>query len=243
MWLKRVGGLRGGARVSVTDRERYGGMLIGMGRGVERESPKVADVLLEAGAIVRRDGASPALLRSAYWRVRAIANRDGWGRFACAWHGFARMECISADVLHDIAAGCCDNANRRWYDVQTVIIRLCDNLAIPHDLFCDLDGRFGGEGSSLPELGACNPRYANEIARKLILDRPEGFSGEHDVPRRILDGVTCGVVTDEEVLAFLCEPREWSTEYAGEPEYAESEGAWSEWTTDDARKLRERLGR
>ena len=53
----------------------------------------------------------------------------------------------------------------------------------------------------------------------------------------------CGAVTDEEVLTFLCEPREWSTEYAGEPEYAESEDAWSEWTTDDARKLRERLGR
>ena len=146
-------------------------------------------------------------------------------------------------MLRDIAAGCCDNANRRWYGVKTVIISLCDNLAIPHDLFCDLDGRFGGEGSSLPELGACNPRYANEIARKLILNRPEGFSGEHDVPRRILDGVTCGAVTDEEVLAFLCEPREWWTEYAGEPEYAKSEGAWSEWTTDDARKLRERLGR
>lgn len=241
MRLECVGGLRGGARVSVTDREGYGGMLIGMGFGVECESPKVADVLLEAGAIVGRDGASPALLRSAYWRVRAIADRDGWGRFACVWHGFARMECISADVLHDIAAGCCDNANRRWYDVQTVIIRLCDNLAIPHGLFCDLDGRFGGEGSSLPELGACNPRYANEIARKLILDRPEGFSDAHDVPHHILDGVTCGAVTDEDVLAFLCEPREWSTEYAGEPEYAG--GSRSEWTNDDARRLRERLGR
>lgn len=99
----------------------------------------------------------------------------------------------------------------------------------------------GGDGSSLPELGACNPRYANEIARKLILNRPEGFSDAHDVPHHILEGVFCGAVTDEEVLAFLCEPREWSTEYAGEPEYAG--GSWSEWTTDDARKLRERLGR
>lgn len=241
MRLERVGGLKGGARVSVIDRERYSGMLIEMGFGVDRESPKAAYVLLEAGAIVKRDGASPALLRSAYWLVRALADRDRWVRFACVWQGFARMECISADVLHDIAAGCCDNANRRWYDVQTVIIRLCDNLAIPHDLFCDLDGRFGGEGSNLPELGACNPRYANEIARKLILDRPEGFSDAHDVPHHILDGVICGAVTDEEVLAFLCEPREWSTEYAGEPEYAE--GASSEWTKANARKLRERLGR
>lgn len=241
MRLECVVGLKGGARVPVIDRERYGGMLIGMGRGVERESPKAADVLLEAGAIVKRDDASPALLRSAYWRVSAIANRDGWGRFACAWHGFARMECISADVLRDIAAGCCDNAKRWRYDVQTVIISLCDNPAIPHDLFCDLDGRFGGEGSSLPELGACNPRYANKIARKLILDRPEGFSDAHDVPHHILDGVICGAVTDEEVLAFLCEPREWSTEYAGEPEYAGC--AWSEWKESDARKLRGRLGR
>ena len=87
MRLECVVGLKGGARVPVIDRERYGGMLIGMGRGVERESPKVADVLLGAGAIVRRDGASPALLRSAYWRVRAIANRDGWGAFCVrvAW--------------------------------------------------------------------------------------------------------------------------------------------------------------
>lgn len=193
--------------------------------------------------VVKRfvDGGSMAgLTRRAYWHVRAIANRDGWARFTSAWSGFARMEHVSADVLRDIADGCCDNANRRWYGVKTVIIRLCDNPAIPHDLFCDLDGRFGGEGSSLPELGACNPRYANEIARKLILDRPEGFSDAHDVPRHILDGVICGAVTDEEVLTFLCEPREWSTEYAGEPEYAE--GASSEWTKSDARKLRERLG-
>ena len=93
----------------------------------------------------------------------------------------------------------------------------------------------------MPELGACNPRYANEIARKLILDRQEGFSDAHDVPHHILDGVTCGAVTDEEVLTFLCEPREWSAEYAGEPEYAG--GSRSEWTNDDARRLRERLGR
>lgn len=181
------------------------------------------------------------LTRQAYWHVRAIADHDGWARFTCVWHGFARMEHVSADVLRDVAAGCCDNAGRRWYGVKTVIISLCDNPAIPHDLFCDLDGRFGGEGSGLPELGACNPRYANEIARKLILDRPEGFSDAHDVPRHILDGVICGAVTDEEVLTFLCEPREWSTEYEGEPEYAE--GASSEWTKSDARKLRERLGR
>lgn len=227
----------------------------------EREREKLRDILqataiesnhVDMGvskflwSVVKRlaDGGSMAgLTRQAYWRVRAIAGHDGWARFTCVWHGFARMEHVSADVLRDVAAGCCDNAGRRWYGVKTVIISLCDNPAIPHDLFCDLDGRFGGEGSSLPELGACNPRYANEIARKLILDRPEGFSDAHDVPRHILDGVICGAVTDEEVLAFLCEPREWSTEYAGEPEYAESEGAWSKWTTDDASKLRERLGR
>lgn len=225
----------------------------------EREREKLRDILqamaIESNHVdmevskflwnvVKRiaDGGSMAgLTQRSYWHVRAIANRDGWARFTCVWSGFARMEHVSADVLRDIAAGCCDNANRRWYGVKTVIIRLCDNLAIPHDLFCDIDGRFGGEGSSLPELGACNPRYANEIARRLILDRPEGFSDAHDVPHHILDGVICGAVTDEDVLAFLCEPREWSTEYAGEPEYAG--GSWSEWTTDDARKLRERLGR
>lgn len=228
--------------MSVIDRERYAGMLMGMWRSVEHESLKAADVLFEAGAMVTRDGASPAFLRSIYWHVRAIADYDSWVRFARVWHGFARMEHVSADVLRDIAAGCCDSTNR-WYGTKTVIISLCDNPAIPHDLFCDLDKRFGGEGGSLPELGACNPRYANEIARRLILDRPEGFSDAHDVPHHILDGVTCGAVTDEEVLAYLCEPREWSTEYAGEPEYAESEGAWSEWTKSDASKLRERLGR
>lgn len=150
------------------------------------------------------------------------------------------MDCIPTDVLRDIAAECCNNTNNFWRDVDEIVITLCDNPAIPHDLFCDLDSRFGGEGSDLPELGACNPRYANEIARRLILDRPEGFSDAHDAPRRILDGVFCGAVTDEDVLAFLCKPREWSTEYAGEPEYAD--GSWSEWTEDDARKLRERLG-
>ena len=126
-------------------------------------------------------------------------------------------------------------------DVDTIVIALCDNPAIPHDLFCELDSRFGGVGSDLPELGACNPRYANEIARELILNRPEGFSDAHDVPHLILDGVYCGAVTDEEVLAYLCEPREWSTGYAGEPGYAG--GSRSEWTKSDARKLRERLGR
>ena len=227
----------------------------------EREREKLRDILqamaiesnhVDMGvskflwSVVKRlanGGSMAGLTKRAYWHVRTIADHDSWARFTCVWHGFARMEHVSADVLRDIAAGCCDNANRRWYGVKTVIISLCDNLAIPHDLFCDLDGRFGGDGSSLPELGACNPRYANEIARRLILDRPEGFSDAHDVPYYILDGVTCGAVTDEEVLAYLCEPREWWTEYDGEPEYAESEGAWSEWTKSDARKLRGRLGR
>lgn len=170
----------------------------------------------------------------------ARITRVWWKRFHLVWHGFAQMDCIPTDVLRDIAAECCNNTNNFWRDVDEIVITLCDNPAIPHDLFCDLDSRFGGEGSDLPELGACNPRYANEIARRLILDRPEGFSDAHDAPRRILDGVFCGAVTDEDVLAFLCKPREWSTEYAGEPEYAD--GSWSEWTEDDARKLRERLG-
>lgn len=203
---------------------------------------KVAEFLLEAANRVARGGSMAELTQRSYWHVRAIVGRDWLTQFCYVWRLFAEMECVPADVLRDIAAGCCCNANRYWSNVNEVIVRLCDNTAIPHDVFCELDSRFGGEGSDLPELGACNPRYANEIARKLILDRPEGFSSEHDVPRRILDGVSCGAVTDEEVLAFLCEPREWSTEYAGEPEYAESEGAWSEWTKSDASKLRERLG-
>lgn len=201
---------------------------------------KVAELLLEVSKEVARGGSMAGLTQRAYWNVRALVGRDCWTQFCYVWRQVAEIECVPADVLRDIAAGCCDNANRQWHDVKMVITCLCDNPAIPHDLFCELDSRFGGEGSSLPELGACNPRYANEIARKLVLDRPEGFSDAHDVPHHILDGVTCGAVTDEDVLAFLCEPREWSTEYAGEPEYAE--GASSEWTTDDARKLRERLG-
>lgn len=201
---------------------------------------KVTELLLEVSKEVASGGSMAGLTQRAYWHVRALVGRDCWTRFCYVWRRVAEIECVPADVLRDIAAGCCDNANRYWSSVKETIVCLCDNPAIPHDLFCDIDRRFGGEGSSLPELGACNPRYANEIARKLILDRPEGFSDAHDVPHHILDGVTCGAVTDEDVLAFLCEPREWSTEYAGEPEYAG--GASSEWTADDARKLRERLG-
>ena len=229
--------------VDEREREKLCNLLQSMALDMDRVDREVAEFLWGVAARVAGGGSMAGLTQRSYWHVRAIANRDGWARFTSAWSGFARMDRVSADVLRDIAAGCCDNANRRWYGTKTVIIGLCDNLAIPHDLFRELDSRFGGEGSSLPELGACNPRYANEIARKLILNRPERFSDAHDVPHYILDGVICGAVTDEEVLTFLCEPREWSTEYAGEPEYAESEGAWSEWTTDDARKLRERLGR
>ena len=186
---------------------------------------------------------TPASARVGYWCARALALRSsgGW-EFECqTWVRLAKLSHTPTDVLSDLAAHCLHGGGR-WDTVKQVVSALCDNPAIPHDLFCELDSRFGGEGSDLPELGACNPRYANEIARKLILDRPEGFSDAHDVPHHILDGVSCGAVTDEEVLAFLCKPREWSTEYAGEPGFAESEGAWSEWTEDDARKLRERLG-
>ena len=102
----------------------------------EREREKLRDILqamaIESNHVdmevskflwnvVKRlaDGGSVAgLTRRAYWHVRAIANRDGWARFTSAWSGFARMEHVSADVLRDIAAGCCDNANRRWYGVK-----------------------------------------------------------------------------------------------------------------------------
>lgn len=201
---------------------------------------EAAESLREAASRVAGGGSMPGLTRWVYWRVRACVTRVWWKRFHLVWREFAKMDCIPTDVLRDIAAGCFDNTNNFWRDVDTIVVTMCDNPAIPHDLFCELDSRFGGEGSDLPELGACNPRYANEIARKLILDRPEGFSDAHDVPHLILDGVYCGAVTDEEVLAFLCKPREWSTEYAGEPGY--SGGSSSEWTEDDARKLRERLG-
>lgn len=222
--------------------EKLCDLLQSMALDMDRVDMEVAELLWGVAARVADGGSMAGLIRRSYWHVRTLVDRDWWGRLHCAWHGFAQMECISSDVLQDIADGFCDNANKLWFDVDKIVVALCDNPAIPHDLFCYLDGRFGGEGSNLPELGACNPRYANEIARKLILYRPEGFSDAHDVPHHILDGVICGAVTDEEVLAFLCEPREWSTEYAGEPEYAESEGAWSEWTKADARKLRERLG-
>lgn len=229
--------------MSEREREKLCAKLKSMARGIDSVDMEVAEFLRDVANSVAGGGSMSGLIQWAYWRVRALVTRDWWGRFYYVWLVFADMECISADALRDIAAGCCDNVNDSWCDVDKIVSFLCDNPAIPHDLFCELDSRFGGEGSDLPELGACNTRYANKIARKLILDRPEGFSGAHDVPHHILEGVICGAVTDEEVLAFLCEPREWSTEYAGEPEYAESEGAWSEWTTDDARKLRERLGR
>ena len=223
------------------EREKLRDILQGMALGIDGVDKEVAEFLWDVSVRVEGGGSMAWLTQRSYWDVRTRVTSDWWERFQYVWRGFATMEYISADALRDIADGCCDNANRSWSCVKKIITNLCDNPAIPCDLFCDLDARFGGEGSSLPELGACNPRYANEIARKLILDRPEGFSGEHDVPCRILDGVSCGAVTDEDVLAFLCEPREWSTEYAGEPEYAE--GASSEWTKGDVRKLRERLGR
>ena len=224
-----------GERVKVRD------MLQSMALDVDNVDREVAEFLWAVATEVGRGGTMPGLTQFAYWYVRARVSHGWWDRFEHVWEGFAAMDCVPADVLRDIAACCLANNWRRRQSVNTIVTSLCDNAAIPHDLFCELDSRFGGEGSSLPELGACNPLYANAIARKLILDRPEGFSDAHDVPRHILDGVSCGAVTDEEVLAFLCEPREWSTEYVGEPEYAG--GSWSEWTTDDARKLRERLGR
>lgn len=224
-----------GERVKVRD------MLQSMALDVDNVDREVAEFLWAVATEVGRGGTMPGLTQFAYWYVRARVSHGWWDRFEHVWEGFAAMDCVPADVLRDIAACCLANNWRRRQSVNTIVTSLCDNTAIPHDLFCELDSRFGGEGSSLPELGACNPLYANAIARKLILDRPEGFSDAHDVPRHILDGVSCGAVTDEEVLAFLCEPREWSTEYVGEPEYAG--GSSSEWTTDDARKLRERLGR
>lgn len=224
-----------GERVKVRD------MLQSMALDVDRVDREIAEFLWAVATEVGQGGTMPWLTQFAYWYVRARVSLGWWDRFEHVWEGFAAMDCVPAEVLRDIAVCCLANNWRRRHSVNTVVASLCDNPAIPHDLFCDLDSRFGGEGGDLPELGACNPRYANEIARKLILNRPEGFSDAHDVPRHILDGVTCGAVTDEEVLTFLCEPREWSTEYAGEPEYAG--GSWSEWTTDDARKLRERLGR
>lgn len=223
------------------EREKISDALRAMALDADCVDREVAESLREAASRVAGGGSMPGLIQWAYWRVRACVRRDLWIRFYRVWYVFAKMDCIPADVLRDIAAWCCGNNNNFCYDVDTIVLTLCDNPAIPHDLFCELDRRFGGEGSSLPELGACNPRYANEIARKLILDRPEGFSDAHDVPHHILEGVFCGAVTDEDVLAFLCEPREWSTEYAGEPEYAG--GSRSEWTEDDARRLRERLGR
>lgn len=228
-------------RVTVGEREKLRNILRAMALDADCVDREVAGPLREAESRVAGGGSMPGLIQCAYWRARACVRRDLWIRFYRVWYGFAKMECISADVLRDIAAWCCGNNNNFWRDVDTIVIALCDNPAIPHDLFCEIDSRFGGVGSDLPELGACNPRYANEIARKLILNRPEGFSDAHDVPHLILDGVYCGAVTDEEVLAYLCEPREWSTEYAGEPGYAG--GSRSEWTEDDARKLRERLGR
>ena len=158
-----------------------------------------APLALSRVILVEGGGSMAGLTRRSYWHVRARGTCDWWARFHYAWRGFAEMECIPADVLRDIADVCCDNANRSWSYVNEIITNLCDNPAIPHGLFCELDGCFGGDGSGLPELGACNPRYANEIARKLILDRPEGFSDAHDVPHHILDGVICGAVTDEEV--------------------------------------------
>ena len=230
-------------RVTVGEREKLRDMLQSMALDVDNVDREIAEFLWAVATEVGQGGTMARLTQFAYWHVRARVSLGWWDRFEHVWVGFAAMDCVPAEVLRDIAVCCLANNWRSRQSVNTVVASLCDNTAIPHDLFCELDSRFGGECSDLPELGACNPRYANEIARKLILDRPEGFSDAHDVPRRILDGVSCGAVTDEDVLAFLCEPREWSTEYAGEPEYAESECAWSEWTTDDARRLRERLGR
>lgn len=226
--------------VDEREREKICAKLKSMARGIDSVDMEVAEFLRDVANSVAGGGSMSGLIQWAYWRVRALVTSDWWSRFYYVWLVFADMECISVDALRDIAAGCCDNVNDSWCDVDTIVVTMCDNPAIPHDLFCELDRRFGGEGSSLPELGACNPRYANEIARKLILNRPEGFSDAHDVPHHILEGVMCGAVTNEEVLAFLCEPREWSTEYAGEPEYAGC--SWSEWKESDARKLRERLG-
>lgn len=70
----------------------------------EREREKLRDILqamaiesnhVDMGvsnflwSVVKRlaDGGSMAgLTRQAYWRVRAIADHDGWARFTCVWH-------------------------------------------------------------------------------------------------------------------------------------------------------------
>lgn len=130
---------------------------------------------------------TPASARVGYWCARALALRSS-GVWEFEWQTWVRLAKLSrtpADVLSDLAS-CYLHGGGQWWTVKRVAFALCDNPALPDSAYCALVDAFGEE---LPELGACNPRYANEIARKLILDRPEGFSCEHAVPRRILDGV------------------------------------------------------
>ena len=129
-----------------SEREKLRDILRAMALDADCVDREVAGPLWEAESRVACGGSMPGLIQWAYWRVRSRVRRDLWTRFYRVWYGFAKMECISADVLCDIAAWCCGNNNNFWRDVDTIVIALCDNPAIPHDLFCELDGRFAVSG-------------------------------------------------------------------------------------------------
>ena len=121
------------------------------------------------------------------------------------------MSHAPADVLSDMAA-CCLYGGGRWDATRQVVSSLCDNAALPDSVFRVLVDTFGED---LPELCACNPRYANEVSRRVILGGEEGFREDGVLPDAVLGAVRHGIVTAGDVLAYLLKPREWWVEYAG----------------------------
>ena len=128
--------------VDEREREKLRDILQGMARDIDGVDMGVAEFLRGVSVMVEGGGSMAGLTRRSYWHVRARGTCDWWARFHYAWRGFAEVECIPADVLRDIADVCCDNANRSWSYVNEIVTNLCDNPAIPHDLFCELDGVF-----------------------------------------------------------------------------------------------------
>ena len=82
-------------------------------------------------------------------------------------------------------------------------------------MYAALEREFGGDSGVCPEMGACSPRRANEVSRRVILGGEEGFREDGVLPDVVLGAVRHGIAAAGDVLACLLKPREWWVEYAG----------------------------
>ena len=213
-------------------------MIVAGGRDKKQDGGSVDAVSIQKLiSSVANDNVPGGRVSAAYWRVRAFVGCGGWSGAWWAWVRFAAMSHAPADVLSDMAA-CCLYGGGRWDVTRQVVSNLCDNTALPDSVFRVLVDTFGED---LPELGACNPRYANEVSRRVILGGEEGFREDGVLPDAVLGAVRHGIVTAGDVLAYLLKPREWWVEYAGPAGHPAGADSQSEWSSTDAARLRGRM--